>query len=132
SETVVTLTEGAVVVSAKTSGLVLNERLMPGEQLVMNAGVAGSWQRSLVDTEEATSWAQGRHVFRDVSLSQLVREVNRYSSTALVLGSSELEGLRISGSFDAGDSRTIAQAVAVTLDLRVMDAVNSLILFPSL
>ena len=132
TQTVVTLTEGDILVTARTGDQVLNERLTPGEQLVMSESTDGGWQRTRVDTEAATSWAEGRHVFRNISLSELVSEVNRYASTSVRLGSSELESMRISGSFDTGDSRAIAQAVALTLDLRVVDAINSVILLPAL
>gem|GEM_PF-406655 len=131
-ETIVTLTEGDIVVTARTGEKVLNERLTPGEQLVVSESTGGGWQRIRVDTEVATSWAEGRHVFRNISLSELVSEVNRYASISVTLGSTELESMRISGSFDTGDSRAIAQAVALTLDLRVVDAVNSVILLPAL
>ncbi len=131
-DTVVTLTEGAVSVTGQAGTSTLDERLMPGEQLVVSPRASSGWQRGLVDTEQATSWALGRHLFRDVTLAELVREVNRYASLPVLLGSEELDSLRISGSFDAGDTRSIARAVAWTLDLRLVDSADAIILFAPL
>lgn len=122
----VTLSEGSVAVDA-VGARERREILAPGQQL----RVAGAdWQRRHVDTEAATSWSQGRLVFRGTPLAEALAEVNRYSSHKLMLGDPGLAGLVVSGSFFvAGDSRAIAAALEAVLPVRALQSGDETLLF---
>lgn len=129
---VVTLTEGSVAVDhadsrAAASGW--HERLIPGEQLSIDA-MTRQRQRQFVDVHVATSWTQGRHIFRGTPLHSAVDEVNRYASRKVRLGDPSLADLPVSGNFIVGDSEVVVDAFAALLPLRVVDAGDSeIILF---
>jgi transmembrane sensor len=122
---VVVLTEGSVSVvpsddsSAEPAGP-WEERLAPGEQLILN-GRRASPLKSSIDTFMATSWSRGRLVFRGTPLSEALEEVNRYSIRKLRLADPTLASLRVGGTFIAGDSEMIVSAFAAALPLRTVD-----------
>jgi len=127
--TVVTLTQGSIVVSNTVGATTWREVLTPGEQVVLAPGERASPQKRLVDPRTATSWTSGRHVFKATPLAEAIEEVNRYSGTKLRLGDPDLAGLVVGGSFNAGDSASVVAAFAAALPLRVVDTGSEVILF---
>jgi transmembrane sensor len=126
---IVTLEEGSVEVVSTANGQALNERLIPGEQLRFEQG-SNHWFKTVVETDSATSWSRGRHVFRNVSLGAAIEEVNRYANTKLQLGDPALAALTVSGNFRLGESSSIAAALEAALPLRVVNGGHELLLFP--
>jgi len=53
--------------------------------------------------ESVAAWTEGRLVFRDQSLGEVIREFNRYRTHPLVLDDPDLAALRINGVFDPDD-----------------------------
>jgi transmembrane sensor len=124
----ITLTEGSVAVDKPGASLQRREKLLPGEQLSLEEGSA-HWVKRTVDTQLATSWTRGRHIFRDTPLSEAIDEVNRYSKRKVRLGDPELATLRIGGNFVMGDSELVVPAFAAVLPLRVVDSGAEIVLF---
>jgi transmembrane sensor len=125
----VTLAEGSVVVDGASPRVGWRELLAPGEQLSFNTADAGVGKRT-VDLQRATSWMRGRHVFRSTPLAEAVAEVNRYATKKVRLGDSSLAGLPVGGSFIAGDSELIVDALSAVLPIRaVAGSGNEIILF---
>lgn len=127
-DVVVTLAEGAVEVSGDVQGRTQRQRLAPGEELHVSKE-KGSWSTRRVDAAAATSWIDGRHVFRDVRLADAVDEVNRYASRRVVIADPSLAELTVSGSFVAGDTASIVAAFAAVLPIRVSESGEELLLF---
>lgn len=115
----VTLLEGRVSVDevftetvAETAGRESNE-LSAGEQLIARvntptvvAAVAAD------DIERITSWRDGLLVFRDEPLANAIKEINRYSTTQLLLNDDpRLAGIKISGVFRAGRTTSFILAL---------------------
>jgi transmembrane sensor len=71
--------------------------LEAGEQLV--AVGDGDPIVTVGDVERVTAWNRGILVFRNDSVGEAVREVNRYSAVQLVVDDPRVAGLRISGVF---------------------------------
>jgi transmembrane sensor len=71
------------------------------------------------DLEAANAWRQGKVIFRDEPLLEAVRRLNRYSRAQLQIDDRELASLRVSGVFEAGDSRAFAEAVEAYLPVVV-------------
>lgn len=75
--------------------------LNPGERLVARANTAPQ----IIETDgiEETSWRRGQLVFRQRELSDVVTEMNRYSSQKLILDTDErVLALKVSGVFNNG------------------------------
>jgi transmembrane sensor len=96
-------------------------RLAPGEQLSFSAGDRNVRKRA-VDARAATSWAVGRHVFRETPLADALREVNRYAAVKVRIADSALAELPVSGNFAAGDSEAIVAAWSAVLPLQATPA----------
>ena len=127
-DVVVTLAEGAVEVSAEVQGRTQRQRLAPGEELRISND-SGAWRKQRVDADVATSWSEGRHVFRDSPLAEAVEEVNRYATRRVVIADPSIADLPVSGSFVTGDSASIVAGFAAVLPIRVTESGDELLLF---
>ncbi|WP_421729563.1 FecR family protein [Brevundimonas sp.] len=121
---VVTLIEGSISATAKSGGSGQKARaivrLKPGEQVAIGAAGLGSPQT--VDTLQATVWRDRKLDFADVGLAQALARVNRYADVPIVLADASLGALRISGSFDHGDSGGFAEGVSKLYGLEPVQA----------
>jgi len=100
--------EGVGVKNAQRGGEAIE--LSAGEALrVGQDGHATVTPRA--DLEAATAWRQGRVIFDGESLSEAVRRLNRYSHLQLEVVDPHLASLKISGVFEAGDTRAFADAI---------------------
>jgi transmembrane sensor len=127
---IVVLLEGKVEITSEPQLLskpVPVATLSPGQRLTFgtNDGVAAV-DRPNVDA--ATAWRRGDVMFEDATLSQAVAEMNRYAQIHVMLGDSELEGLRVSGVFESQSAVEFAEAVAALHHLQIERQGNALIL----
>lgn len=111
----VTMLEGHVIVDPVgwTAGFDApppREELRAGDQLVVTA--AGIARVQPANLARATAWRDGRLVFDNADLADLVREANRYSATKLVVADAALARLKVGGVFRAGNPAGIADALA--------------------
>ncbi|MCW0197375.1 FecR family protein [Sphingopyxis sp.] len=83
--------------------------LSPGQQLV--APAAGEAVVSSGDVERDTAWNRGILIFRDDSVSDAVREVNRYSTVQLVVDDPRVGALKVSGVFPTADRKDFLAAI---------------------
>lgn len=113
----VTLVEGRVSVrqASTDASWVLN----PGEQ-VATAAARPAVRR--VDAERETSWTSGRLVFDNLTVAEAIAEANRYSDVKIRLQAPEIEGVPISGVFNAGDTEALAGALADRYGLAIRRA----------
>ncbi len=107
---IVTVSEGRVAVSSEeevSKGVVAAVGLLTaGQQLtVRQAGAAQSVR--VVDTSRALAWAQGRLVFENDTLANVISEFNRYNHTQLRIDDTQLAARRVSGVFEATDTETL-------------------------
>lgn len=115
----VTLAEGSVAVDDVTDAAGWREKLVPGEQLSIDAQQRAAAKHT-VDLQYATSWSRGRHVFRGTPLAEAIEEINRYAVRKVRLGDPSLAGLPVGGNFLTGDSELIVEALASVLPVRVV------------
>ncbi|KPH67134.1 FecR domain-containing protein [Novosphingobium sp. ST904] len=73
-------------------------------------------------------WPEGLRDFRAVRLGDLVADANRYGSRPIVLASSDLSALQVSGTFRLQDARRLAFNLADLLDLTVQDEPERIVL----
>lgn len=86
---VVSVADGLVSIGGKSFTI----RAGKGERISVEGGVA---QKSLVDSASIASWKDGRLVYEDAPLSQVVADINRYSNKKLSIDPA-LAGERFSG-----------------------------------
>jgi transmembrane sensor len=104
--------------SAQGSEMQLSERspieLSAGESLQVRAD-GTSTVLPKADIEAATAWREGKVIFRNETLSEAVRRLNRYSRQQVVVDDPALAQMKVSGVFDAGDAQTFVEAMQVYL-----------------
>ncbi len=115
----VTLLEGKVAVGAGESSRESSSILSPGERLLLTRGAAPAIDRPPVD--KVTAWRRGLVDFEDTVLSAAVQEMNRYSTSRLVIENPQTAQIRINGVFRTGDSASFAAAVARVYRLQVIE-----------
>lgn len=112
------LLEGRVAITGGAKDHRWTSELAPAEQMhIDNGGVAGTV--APLDLAAAQGWPHGELAFQQRRLDDLLHEMNRYSSTRLRIGDPSLAGLKVSGSFHAGDQQALAAALASGWRLRV-------------
>jgi transmembrane sensor len=97
-----------VVASQDYQRLTPNTKLAAGEQMHIVAD-GTLMQRQRVDVSQATAWRQGRLVFSEATLEEIVSEFNRYNERQILLVGDAHRGRRYSGVFDAIDPRSFLE-----------------------
>jgi transmembrane sensor len=64
-----------------------------------------------IDIAKVTGWREGRVVLDDLSLEDAVAEMNKYSSTQIIVTDPALVGLRVTGMFKAGGQQAFVTAL---------------------
>jgi transmembrane sensor len=100
--------------------------LSPGQRLTLAGRAPPKVDRPPL--ERVTAWQRGQVAFDDTPLADAVAEMNRYSTTRLVVEDPSTSAVRVSGLFRAGDSTDFARAVAKTYRLRVRNESDAVIL----
>lgn len=83
--------------------------LDPGERLASTP--SGAVYVSAADVERQTSWTRGQIIFRDDRMIDAIAEVNRYSTSRLIVTDPRVGNLRVSGAFAAGSTENFVAAV---------------------
>lgn len=93
----VTLAEGSVEVDAGSS----RAALKPGEQIKLAQG--GLSDVAAADLDAALAWRDGRFVFSEARLADVVAEIGRYRSGRIVIADRKLADWIVSGSLPLDD-----------------------------
>jgi transmembrane sensor len=117
----VVLVEGRVKI-ADLTGASASAIMDRGHQMLLPA--RGTWRESAIDPAQASIWTDGRLAFNDAPLSQVVAEMNRYSTRRLVIADDHLGARPIGGVFRAGDEKTLALALEAGRIARITDQPN--------
>jgi len=119
-----TLVEGAVNVlpaSASSSAhpSAATPVLAPGQRLTFVTPEASQIDTPPID--RVTAWQQGEVRLDGTALADAVAEMNRYSTTQLTIDDPYTAAVRVTGTFQSGDSLSFARAVAHTYELQVVE-----------
>lgn len=79
--------------------------------------------------ERRLMWRDGRLAFQDDTLAQAVAEFARYSSRRIVVADERLARRHISGLFRVGDVEGFAHAAALSLDARIREEKEAIVLY---
>lgn len=114
----VAVTEHAVRVHVPGGQAGAGVVVQAGQQLRYAADGAAS-APAAADLDALTAWQRGRIVFVDRPLGEVVAELRRYRSGAVVLRGDAVRRLAVTGAFDSGNTDQLLQALESTLPVRV-------------
>jgi len=103
-------------------------RAAGGELLQAGNGAALSRAASANALAKVAAWPRGEIVFEDVSLSEAVREYNRYLERKLVIGDPAVGALRIGGRFTSSDPADFLAALETVLPVQVRPTADGVLL----
>lgn len=121
TDSVVTVLEGKVGLSQDPLADTSFEptiTLVANQQLTLRNALPGV-SASPVDAEAALSWRQRQLIYRGESLQQVVDDLNRYSSTRILVSEHTLGDLQVSAVVQLKDAETTVRALAAALGLSV-------------
>jgi transmembrane sensor len=90
--------------------------LAPGQQLLTEG--AGIVEVAAADVERETAWNRGVLLFRDDSVGDAVKEVNRYSQVQLVVDDPGVARLKVSGIFPTASREDFVAALEALYPVR--------------
>jgi transmembrane sensor len=91
-----------------------------GEQLTIERDRDAATRVSMIDrVDRLTSWRRGQLIFENSRLGDAVAEVNRYSTTQIILADKDLADIRISGAFATGRPAVFVEALAAYFPIDV-------------
>jgi transmembrane sensor len=90
--------------------------LVPGQRLVISRHHAPAMDRP--ELSRVTAWERGRVEFEETSLEDATIEMNRYTTTHVIIPDIDVAHLRIGGVFRAGDTEEFVKIVTATFGLR--------------
>ncbi|WP_137864656.1 MULTISPECIES: FecR domain-containing protein [unclassified Sphingomonas] len=121
----VTMVEGKVLVR-RPGAPDADRMLVAGDRLRM-AEAATSYVADRPEIVAATAWQTGRAVFDNDTLEDAVTELNRYQPRQLIIRDPGVGALRISGSYQTGDSEAFARSIAELLPVRVSETEQGIV-----
>lgn len=121
----VAVSEGTVevrhplVFADREIGLVKSVELVAGQQIAISNRSLGNI--SAIDPATVGAWRKDRLEYRRAPLSEVVSEVNRYSTTPISISSAvgQLGSLNVSGIFDAGQPDLILERLPKVLPITI-------------
>ncbi|BBK37175.1 iron dicitrate transporter FecR [Allostella sp. ATCC 35155] len=119
----VAVVEGVVTLSGGRAGPV---RLVAGTGARFSAGTPSA--PSPIDLDEATAWRDGRLVFQDRPLGQVVRDLERHRWGRILVLDDAVAGLPVTGSFQAARGDAALDTIAATLPVRIVRVTDLLTL----
>jgi transmembrane sensor len=111
----VVLIHGEADVKQASAPAARGERLRAGERLVASNDME---KRDKPDLTHVLAWQSGYEMFDKEELSQVVDEMNRYS-TAKLAAEPEVASLKVSGMYRVGDNAAFAHSLAKLLPITV-------------
>lgn len=103
------------------------ERLVrEGESISFEKGASSDIRKAEADT--GTAWRQGRLVFEDRPLGQVIADVNRYRPGRIYITDEALLKLSVSGIFNIREPDNILKVIQQTLPVRITELTSYLVL----
>ena len=107
----VTVRSGSVDVRAREG----SATLMPGDQASVSDG---RLTLRRVNADDALAWREGRLIYHNAPLSDVVADLNRYSATPISVGDAAAAGMRFSGVLIIDDPTAMTSRLQAFLPLR--------------
>jgi len=118
--------EGTVVISNKSDAT---------QEITLNAGDKGAFARKnkklfkkVNDDENYNSWKTKKLVFKNKRLKNIVKSLNNVYFGNIIIGSEEIEGCRITVTFDQQELKSILNVLKATMDIEVKEEKSSIVI----
>ncbi len=110
--------QGTISVQPASSGAgTAPSSLAPGQAILVSSG--GERMQSGPPSRSEALWPSGMLEFDNMPLDRAIAEANRYSEGRISLAEPSLFGLRVSGTFRAGDLEGLARSLEAAFGLRL-------------
>ena len=96
----------------------VGERIVRGERMESPRG-ADLHRITSVDPVDAAPWMQGRLVYENASLAEVVDDLNRYAPVRVKLASAELGALRVNAALRRDQASTFLDTLPATLPVKI-------------
>ena len=114
----VAVAAGAVQVSRVSGATDDVRRLQAGQQIVVaHAQPLGAVRN--IDIKGAGDWRNGRLVYEDVTLDEVIADANRYYDGEIQFAANELRGLKITASFQTTEIEQFIDTLLTVLPVKV-------------
>lgn len=120
AKTNVAVLEGEVQVKLESAATV---NLHGGQQVDYVAHAISAV--SPVEPADVSAWLNGRLIFRDTPLPEVVKQINRYHSRPIELADNKLYNLKVSGEFNSADRDGLLEALKILLSLKSTEHMGS-------
>ena len=100
--------------------------LAAGERVRVESGLTGATTR--FDPETALAWLQGRLIFRDRPLGEVVAELNRHHAGWIVIADETLRSHAVSGNYRLDDPAAAAAALAAAVSADIAQVTDVLMI----
>ena len=132
-EVQVTVTEGQVDIATinmtaqaqgtKTPAVVPGARklgtLKSGQTTTFSENISEISEVSVAELERRQSWRQGVLIFRGEPLSDVVREVNRYTPMTIEIADPALNSLKVGGRFEVGEFEAMFEVLEQSFGIEI-------------
>lgn len=125
-DVVVTLARGNVRVASGSDAKLAS--LQPGQSVRYGSEGLGAVRDVLLD--EAMAWRDGRLIFDNVLLQDVISQIGRYRPGRIVILSSELAARRVSGNLPLGDTDAALASLQATVGFGMTGAGGLLVIRP--
>ena len=93
--------------------------IVKGEKVIANNNQAPTLTHIKADNlQRELSWLDGKLIFDNETLFDVIEEINRYLDITIVLKDPSLHALRMSGRFDLGDSEALIEAIELSFNIQ--------------
>ena len=119
--------EGTVVVDPKNNKKTIEKNglkavlVSGGDRVALfddNLGVVRA--ANGLEVAQKNAWREGKIVFRGQKLSDVIREVSRYTNKKIVIVDDSLKGMKLGGAFDVDDLDALFHAIEDAFPVRVV------------
>lgn len=121
TDVLVTLIHGSVEVAQQNQMTTISHTPSQpdhiGQQLAYSR--KGISKANIVDISQSVAWQDGRLVFENHTLAQVVSELNRYSKKKIVIGDRSLRAIRVTGVFNVGSDGNALEALQYYFSLKL-------------
>ncbi|MGU3575981.1 FecR family protein [Brucellaceae bacterium C25G] len=123
-EVIVNLERGEVIVASATQNQQV--KLIPGESVTYN--VSGVEPVRPVVIEEALSWREGRLIFDNARLQDVIDQIGRYHNGRIVLMNASLADYRVSGNLPLDETLAALSSLQSTVGFNIHEVGSRLII----
>lgn len=128
----VSLFEGSVHlrnnhVRHKQAGSSGENKMKPGERITIDLA-DNRFSRSSFDASSLPSWIDERLEYKNVQLSNIVKDINRYRTVPIRLSGSEIGDIKVTASLKTNQTDSFIAGLETTHNAKIIDAGSSIIL----